>query len=83
VRGSTAELAWVVGTAYQGRGYATEAATAVRDSLLRGETGTPMVALEAHIAPGHHASEAVAQHLGLTPTDITVASETRWHLPPP
>lgn len=78
VVGDQAELAWVVGTAYQGGGYASEAARSVRDALLRGESGTPISAVIAHIAPGHIASESVARHLGLAPTDLTVDGETRW-----
>lgn len=78
VVGDVAELAWVVGTAYQGHGYATEAARAVRDALLRGRSGTPVSAVIAHIASGHVASESVARHLGLAATDITVDGEYRW-----
>ena len=74
------ELAWVVGTAYQGRGYATEAATAVRDAFLAGRLGISTNVVMAHIAPGNRASEAVAQHLGLEPTGEVVDGETRWVL---
>ncbi len=73
-----AELAWVVGTAYQGQGYASEAAFAVRDALVRGGSGLPIHGVIAHIAPGHLASESVARHLGLAATDVTVDGETRW-----
>jgi RimJ/RimL family protein N-acetyltransferase len=80
---SSAELAWVIGTAYQRRGYATEAvaavATAVRgpDSL----TGDDVELVHAHIAPDNVASQSVARRLGLRPTDVIVDGETRWQLP--
>jgi RimJ/RimL family protein N-acetyltransferase len=78
----SAELAWVIGLSWQGRGYATEAAAAVRDAV-RGPgsvTGDDVTRVQAHIAPGHVASETVARHLGLTPTDVTHHGETRWLL---
>ena len=68
----TVELAWVVGTAYQGRGLASEAAAAVRDEL-----GTASTVI-AHIAPGHVASESVARRIGLSPTAEQHDGETRW-----
>ncbi|MFN8167578.1 MAG: GNAT family N-acetyltransferase [Candidatus Nanopelagicales bacterium] len=71
-----AELAWVVGTAYQGRGLAREAAAAVRDELISAGAGTVI----AHIAPGNGASEAVARAIGLAPTDESHDGETRWQL---
>ena len=74
------ELAWVVGTAYQGRGYATEAARAVLDAFLGGRLGVRTNVVMAHIAPGHRASETVAARLGLHPTDESVDGETRWVL---
>jgi RimJ/RimL family protein N-acetyltransferase len=74
----TAELAWVVGSAHQGQGLATEAAAAVRDTLRDRRT-----TVVAHIAPGHVASESVAAHLGLARTDEVHDGETRWRLPPP
>jgi RimJ/RimL family protein N-acetyltransferase len=74
------ELAWVVGTAHQGRGYAVEATTAVRDAFLSGRLGVSTNVVVAHIAPGNLASEAVARRLGLAPTDLTNDGETRWQL---
>ena len=79
---SSAELAWVIGVPWQGRGFATEAAAAVRDGV-RGPgsaTGDDVTRVHAHIAPGHVASETVARRLGLTPTDVTHHGETRWLL---
>ena len=74
-----AELAWVVGTAYQGRGLAGEAARAVRDAVLAAGATTVV----AHIAPGHIASESVARGVGLVRTDQVHEGETRWELPAP
>ncbi len=73
---TTAELAWVVGSAYQGQGLAGEAAAVVRDALR--DPGTTVIA---HIAPGHTASESVARRLGLLPTDVVHEGETRWQRP--
>ena len=81
----SAELAWVIGVPWQGRGYATEAATAVRDAV-RGPgsaTGDDVTLVHAHIAPGHTASETVARRLGLVPTSVVHEGETRWELPAP
>jgi RimJ/RimL family protein N-acetyltransferase len=79
----TAELAWVVGTAYQGRGYATEAATAARDAITGpgSASGDDAAAVQAHVAPGHVASETVARRLGLEPTDEMHDGETLWRTP--
>jgi RimJ/RimL family protein N-acetyltransferase len=64
VTGDTADLAWVVGTPWQGSGFATEAAQAIRDWLA--DHGAAR--FSAHIHPEHHASGAVATRLGLRPT---------------
>jgi RimJ/RimL family protein N-acetyltransferase len=79
---SSAELAWVVGTAYQGRGFATEAIATVADAVrgLGSLTGDDVTLVHAHIAPGHAASESVARHLGLVPTSVVLDGETRWEL---
>lgn len=61
VVGSLADLAWVIGVRDQGLGFATEAATAVRDRL--GDNAVRRI--EAHIHPRHEASQAVAQRLGM------------------
>jgi RimJ/RimL family protein N-acetyltransferase len=74
--GSTAEVAWVVGTAWQGQGIATEAARALVAWL--GQQSVPVVI--AHIHPDHLASAAVAAAAGLTPTDEWHDGEMRWRL---
>jgi RimJ/RimL family protein N-acetyltransferase len=81
-----AELAWVVGTAYQGRGLAREAAAAVRDAVRTGAHVDPpepgALEVRAHIAPGNAASETVARAIGLEPTDEHDPDGERiWRLP--
>jgi RimJ/RimL family protein N-acetyltransferase len=64
VIGGVADLAWVVGSLWQGQGYGTAAAKAMRDWLAdRG-----VARFSAHIHPDHTASEAIAAKLGLRPT---------------
>ncbi|MFI8826269.1 GNAT family N-acetyltransferase [Streptomyces sp. NPDC053431] len=69
-----AEIAWVVGTPWQGRGLAREAAVLLA-AWLR-ERGAP--ALVAHVHPEHHASAAVARAAGLAPTEQFEDGERRW-----
>ena len=71
---ATADLAWVVAVPHQGRGYAREAALAVRASLA--EAGVTRFVADIH--PEHAASARVARTLGLTPTDTLVDGEIRW-----
>ena len=70
----TAELAWVVGAAHQGRGVATEAAAGMVRWL--GEQGVHD--LVAHIHPDNVASQVVARRTGLHPTDVVVDDEVEW-----
>ena len=72
--GPSAEIAWVVGTAWQGRDIATEAAQGLVDWLGRQRITTVI----AHIHPDHQASAAVAAAAGLTPTDQWHDGEIRW-----
>ncbi|MFF4830661.1 GNAT family N-acetyltransferase [Streptomyces sp. NPDC001315] len=72
------EIAWVVGTPWQGRGYASEAARGLV-AWLR-ESSVPTIV--AHIHPAHRASAAVAAAAGLAPTDEEQDGETRWRLGP-
>ena len=69
-----ADVAWVVASAHQGQGIATEAATAMV-GWLRAHGVDEIVAL---IHPDHTASANVARRLGLTPTDDLVDGEVRW-----
>jgi RimJ/RimL family protein N-acetyltransferase len=69
-----AELAWTIGHAHQGNGYATEAAIA-----MAGWLQTQGVArLAAHIHPEHEASAKVAGALGLEATARRRDFEVRW-----
>jgi RimJ/RimL family protein N-acetyltransferase len=74
--GPVAEIAWVVGTAWQGKGIATEAAQELVDWLGR----QPIATVIAHIHPDHQASAAVAAQAGLAPTDERHDGEIRWSL---
>ena len=74
VTASEAEVAWVVGTAWQGRGIAGEAARGMVEWL--GEQGVDRVV--AHVHPDHRASAAVAARAGLTATDEWQDGEVRW-----
>ena len=64
VTGRTAELAWVIGSRWQGRGYATAAARSAA-ALLRADGAETLCA---RIRPGHLASQQVALALGLHDT---------------
>jgi RimJ/RimL family protein N-acetyltransferase len=72
-----AEVAWVVASAAQGRGYATEVASCLVGLLH--EAGWTVVA---HIHPGHVASQRVARAAGLAPTgEVREDGEMRWDHP--
>jgi RimJ/RimL family protein N-acetyltransferase len=75
--GLQAEVAWVIGTAHQRRGYAKEAAAAMVDWL----TDRGVDTITAHIHPNHEASMGVARYLGLSATDVIEGGETRWQSP--
>lgn len=74
VEGTTAELAWVVGSPWQGRGLAVQATRVLADRLA-GEGVTRFVA---DIHPEHVASQGVARDLGMEPTGELVDGEARW-----
>jgi RimJ/RimL family protein N-acetyltransferase len=74
VEGDVASLAWVMGTASQGQGYAQEAAAAMAAWLA--EQG--VTRLRATIHPNHAASGSVAGSLGMQPTDELVDGEVVW-----
>jgi RimJ/RimL family protein N-acetyltransferase len=76
LREHAAELAWVVSTPAQGKGYATEATSAVIAWL--GQNGVHL--FEAHVNPDHAASRAVAARLGFQPTQSIKKGEVRWEL---
>lgn len=72
--GPAALIAWTVGTAWQRRGIATEAARALVDWLRQ----VPVRGVLAHIHPDHHASAAVAAAAGLEPTADSHDGEVVW-----
>lgn len=74
VDGSPTEIAWVIGVPWQGRGWAKQAAALLVDELSdRGVT-----TIMAHILPEHEASQRIARHLGMVPTETVVDGERRW-----
>lgn len=69
------EVAWTIGTAWQGNGYASEAALVMAD-WLRARHAAPLLAW---IHPDHTASHRVAHAIGLEPTDeIDDDGEHAW-----
>ena len=71
---ATAEIAWVIGVPWQGRGYATAAvALMVTDLAARG-----VDEVVADIHPANRASEGVARSIGMSATDEVVDGEIRW-----
>lgn len=75
VDGGPAEIAWVVGAPWQGRGYAAAATGLLLDRLA--DDGVDSVI--AHIHPRHVASQRVAARVGMSVTDVVVDGEVRWH----
>jgi RimJ/RimL family protein N-acetyltransferase len=73
---SGAEVAWVVGTRWQGNGFATEAGRAMVDWLVAHGVTTVV----AHVHPDHAASASVAAASGLSRTDRWHDGEVRWDL---
>ena len=72
--GEVAEVAWVVGTAWQGRGIAREAARGWVAWLRARGVGE----VRAFIHPGHGTSAAVARSAGLRPTAESRDGEVCW-----
>lgn len=77
VTGARAEIAWVIGAEWQGRGYAKEAAKGLVAHLLG---GVAVRTVMAHVHPGHAASAAVAAAAGLERTGEWEDGEERWRL---
>jgi RimJ/RimL family protein N-acetyltransferase len=69
-----ADVAWVLGVRWQNLGYATEAAKAVLDLLLR----LGVREIRASINPNHMASIKVAERLGLQGTNECNDTELIW-----
>jgi len=69
-----AEVAWIIGTNYQHRGYARESSLAMVTWLRQHGVHT----IAAHVHPQHDASAAIAAALGLSATETVVDGELRW-----
>ena len=70
----TAEIAWVIGIAWQGRGFAKEAVQGLATWLRTQRIGR----IIAHVHPDHTASAAVAAAIGLARTDVLEDGEYLW-----
>jgi len=70
-----ADVAWVIGQRWQGRGYATEAALGMVAALA--DEG--VTEISAHILAENTPSERVAKRIGLAPTDRVEDGERVWH----
>jgi RimJ/RimL family protein N-acetyltransferase len=73
---SHADIAWVIGSDWQGNGYASEAALAMVQWL--GASG--VTTIRACINPIHLASQRVASHAGLSKSDLVECDEDVWLL---
>jgi len=71
-----AEIAWVVGVAWQRRGIGREAAQGLVGWLRQ----LPVRTICAYIHPDHHASAGVARAAGLAPGHRRRDGETGWQL---
>ena len=72
--GHEADVAWLIGTAWQGQGYASEAARAV----VRWLESRGLRRITARVHPAHVASGRVAASAGLAPTDELQDGEVVW-----
>lgn len=72
--GLQADVAWILGTAWHGRGYAAEAAIAMVGWLDSAGVRT----ITAHVNPRHVASGMVAERAGLVATDEVESGEVVW-----
>ncbi len=73
-----AEVAWIVGEAWQSRGYATEAARGLLEWLASPPREVSEVS--AHVHPAHGASAGVAAALGMRRTGELVGDEVEWRV---
>lgn len=69
-----ADVAWIVGVAHQGQGYASESAEALIAWLYDCGVGE----IVSHIHPAHAASGRVASKIGMEPTEQWLLGERRW-----
>lgn len=76
---NTAEIAWVIGSPWQGKGYAVEAAHGMIKQMAADGAGT----IVAHIHSEHHASRRVATALHFWATGRMKSGEEEWALVAP
>lgn len=76
ITGDVADVAWVIGEPWQGRGYASEAAQAMVAWLA----GHGVRTVTAHVHPEHEASATVADRVGLRPTLSVEDGERVWRM---
>ena len=76
--GTQADVAWEIGTSWQGRGLASEAAIGVVAWI---ERRYPAAVIQASIHPDHIASKGVATRAGLAPTTEWIDGEIVWRRP--
>jgi RimJ/RimL family protein N-acetyltransferase len=69
-----ADLAWLIGSANQGQGLASEATR----TMMRFLRGQGITGFAAFIHPDHVASQTVARHQHLHPTAQVHDGEVRW-----
>ena len=74
VRGTEAEISWLIGSRWQGNGYAQEAMTALLELLGK----SPVEEVVAHINPRHKVSQQIARRLALQPTGCHADGEESW-----
>ena len=72
--GREADIAWLIGTPWQGQGFASEAAGALVEWLEANGVTT----VTAHVHPGHAASARVAANAGLARTTDVENGEIVW-----
>ena len=72
--GRAADIAWIVGSSWQRRGYATEAARAIVAWL----EAQGVAAITAHVHDDHIASARVAAGAGLERTEVVEGGEIVW-----
>jgi RimJ/RimL family protein N-acetyltransferase len=72
--GAAAAVGWIIGTAFQHRGYAIEATRAVVAWLVAQGVDT----ITANVHPGHVASARVAAKAGLAPSEEVIDGEIVW-----
>lgn len=69
-----ADIAWVIGSDWQGNGYASEAALAMSQCLRKNGVST----IRACINPNHLASQRVASNVGLSMSEWVCNGEDIW-----